>query len=242
MKAHPSSLLFSLALMLAAPALHAATTVDVSLTANGASRWYDYFSDAYGQINLNPSGPYEDGFYQIGTNTPLGGGADIFPNEGNWANVGTLTLSGTVQGVGVETFNIVSSTFDFDQYIADNDAILNTGYLTQMGAISTGTISFLNGVVTDIDFSSGISFIYDFSGFGAGPLPFSGTLAINNAGFDLFADSSYPSGFGNDIRFVWDADGSASFNYAVPEPSRALLLAASFGGVCLRRRRKHAAA
>lgn len=204
--------------------LQAATTLNVSLTADGSSRWYEYISDVYAQIDKEP-----DGFYLISTDNAVGGGVDVFPHEGNWANVGSFTLSGTVTGVGVETFSITSSTFNFAPYIAEDDAVIGVSYTTTMGAPTTGTIQFTNGVVSSIDYNSPITF--RFIGFET--IPFAGQLVINNSGFDLDADGTAP------YRWRWDATGTAAFAYAVPEPSRFLLVAAGVGGVLLQRRRRY---
>ncbi len=214
----------------------AATVLNVSLNANGTSRWYDYFSDGFGQIvpDNPPSAAFEDGFYRI-SNPSLtwGGGADIFPHEGNWANIGTLTLDGTSTGVGVETFNITGATFNFTQYVADNDAITNGPYSTTMGAITNGSVTLTNGVISDINYLTAITFTYS----ALGGLNFPGTFAITNTGFDLYADASYTTGFGT-IRFVWDADGTANVTAgAVPEPSRMVLAMCGFCGLLFRRRR-----
>lgn len=221
------ALLLLSASLLCHSALHAATTIN---QCEFHRRWYEYFSDVYAQIDKEP-----DGFYLISTNGPVGGGADVFPNEGNWLNVGSLTLSGTVTGVGVETFTITGSTFDFDQYVADNDMVAGVGYATNIGTPALGTIQFANGVVSSIDYSSPITFVFN----GVGSMPFSGTLAINNSGFDLYADSTYPSGMGSPFRYVWDATGTAAYSsvVAVPEPTRSLFLLGSLGALLLRRRR-----
>lgn len=227
------------AVLVLASAGQAATTVNVSLSADGGSRFYEYFSDAFAQLDRGFNGnPALDGFYLIsdnvnnpGTFTQVGGGADVFPHEGNWSNVGSFTLNGTATGIGVELFTITGATFDFSPYIADDDSIANAGYTTSFSSVPTGTITLTNGVVTDLSFTGPIVFTYDTF---LGSLPYEGTLAIDETGFNLAVDGVNPTMFG-DFRYRWDATGGSSFA-VVPEPSVAML--GLLAGVFAFRRRR----
>lgn len=221
----------------AGPAM--AATMNVSLTADGSSRWYEYFSNAYAQIDQGFGGnPALDGFFVIdGTlgngpaDSQLGGGADVFPFEGNWSDIGTLTLSGTPTGSGTENFSILDAVFNFSSFIADDDSISNTGYSTALTGV-TGNVQFTSGLVTSISFSSDVTFTYSHPMLGE--LPYNGTLTMDDDGFVLAVDDTNATLLG-DLRYRWDATGTAAFS-VVPEPSAALLAAAALPFLFRRKR------
>jgi len=181
------------------------TVLDVDLSANGTSRAYDYFSNAFAEINLNP-----DGMYDITTPTTQYGSVDAFPFEGAWNNAGTLTLDGTATGTGTENFNIIDASFDFNPFI-DGSVTFITGenYSTSLSAVS-GTVQLVNGVVDDLSFSSDIAFTFPSSPAN----PYDGSFTMTETTFDLSVDDT-ETAFA--IRLEWDAAGGASFT-AVPEP------------------------
>ncbi len=220
-----------------------ASAADLALTgtADGDSRWYDFFSDSFAQLDRTP-----DGFYLISAETDpfnpaafqsVGGGADVFPDPDEALfDLGVVSYDDSgLTGTGVETVAITGYTnLDFQKNIADDDALTNSGYGTSLSNV-VGTVTFTDGALTGINLTSDIVFTYDFSGFGAGDLTFSGTYSIAGDRFDLLVNNeSYPSGFG-DIRFVWDSQGVV--NQVIPEPASALLLLAGSLGFVRRRRR-----
>lgn len=208
--------------------VHANSEITIDLTANGTGQFIDYFSAGYAQINLDP-----DGMYPIGSSTPptQGSPVDGFPSEGNWAAVGTLTLDSTATGSGVETLNVASATFDFNQYVDGATlAIAGTAYSTSV-TITSGTVELTNGIVTDITLDSDIAFT-----FGAFPAnPFNGSFDISGGTFDLFVDDT--ENVGLDVRQAWVFDGTASSPTVIPEPASLMLLATGACSMFIRRRK-----
>ncbi|MEM7304463.1 MAG: TonB-dependent receptor, partial [Pseudomonadota bacterium] len=197
--------------------------VNVDITASPDGRWFEYFSDGFAQIDQGFNGsPALDGFFLISdlpNLTQIGAGADVFPSEGNWASVGDATYDSTgITGVGNESVAIGGGVFDFDQYVADDDSILNIGYDTATVPTS-GNINFTNGAPTSIDGNFDTYFTYDASGFGLGFIPFNGTLQFNpDNTFDLFVGN--PSAVIGENEYVWDFDGTyaVSAGGACPPP------------------------
>jgi len=204
----------------------AANLLEVDLSANGASRVYDYFSNAYAQVDLDP-----DGMYDITTNS-LFGPADVFPSEGNWAAVGTLELDGPVTGVGIENFTIVDATFDFDPYI-DGDLFTFLGNYTTSVSIASGTADFNAGVLTSLSLNSDIAF-----GFAAASGPYDGTFDLTTSGFTLSVDDT-ETAFSASLRYEWDAAGGSTYS-VVPESASFAFLAGLLGlGLVILKRRRH---
>jgi hypothetical protein len=233
----------SLALGVSAPAASAAT-FNLSFTADGSSRWYEYFSDSFAQLDRGFGGnPALDGFYSISalpTFTQIGTGADVFPTEAAFANIGSLAFADTFTGSGLETAAITGLTLNFSPFVADDDNITAAGYTTGLSAVS-GNVTLFNGAVTAINLTSTITFTYDFSGFGAGPLPYSGSFVITGQSFDLYVDHAYTAFAPNDLRYVWDVTGTVNdlATAAIPEPSATAALAAGAAlAIALIRRRR----
>jgi hypothetical protein len=203
------------ALLLASPVT--AAELDLQLTANGDSRWYDYFSDVFAQADGGPLYPggagQNDGFYQeslLPAFVTLGAGTNVFPLGTDFGVAGTVTVDDSaVTGSGIELAPITGLSIDFDSFVADDDAVTNAGYATAFSGIS-GSVTYTNGVPTSIDLDSTVTFSYDYSSFGAGILDFVGDFEIVAGSFDLSVDApTYPSPFGT-IEFEWDVTGSAA--------------------------------
>lgn len=229
--------LFKLALVagaLAATQAASAATFNLSLSAADGSRWYEYYSGVYAELGKAfPNQPDSDGFFLIGTDTPIGTGAEVFANGSNFLNVGTLTYDAT-------TGAITGLTLDFDNYVADNDAISNTGYATTVSGV-TGTVSLYNGAVTGINLASNIKFTYDTF---FGDKDFNGNFAINGGSFALNVDQAQTLFAPGDYRLKWDVAGTVqnlAVAPAVPEPSTYLLMGAGLLIVGAVARRKIAA-
>lgn len=219
-----------IALLSGISSLHAASVLQVDLTAAGSSRFYDYFSDAFAQLDRSPQGMWNIS----NPSQQLGSDVNGFANGGVWNNLGTLTLDGDVTGTGTEIFNIAAvSGFDFDPVISGSVfAIAGGGYSTTFGAFS-GTVTLTGGIVTSLNFTGDIAFTFP----GYPSQPFDGMFTLTESSFDLLVDDFLPSpapDFFPDIRQVWDVDGTAAFA-VVPEPSAALL--GSLGLLPLLRRR-----
>ena len=225
---------------LVTPAMHAATVVNVSFTADGSSRFSDHLYNVYAELG------YGNYLWAIadGTTGPPGGGSlfvlanemvgteVVFPAGGSWSNAGSFMLDGTATGVGVETFSITGATFNFSPYMSYDDSALGEAfgdYATLIQAIPSGTIQLTDGMVTDLNFMGNVVFAYGAPE--SGDYLFGGTLGIDEDGFNLAVGSGEP--FSIDYR--WEATGSSSFA-VVPEPSVALLGLAGVA-VTFRRRR-----
>jgi len=231
--------LFALMAGLGLASQASAATFQLDLVADGDSRWYEYVSDAYAELGRSFNGnSVMDGFFKISNNgaSTLGGGADVFPHEANFANIGTLSFANGT-GVGVETLAITGLTMNFSPFVADNDTVTNSGYTTALSNVA-GTVTVFNGAVAAIDLTSNITFTYQHNMLGA--LPYDGTFTMNNGGFDLDVDESITTAFGG-VRYAWDVHGSVS-NLAsipaVPEPETYAMLLAGLGliGSVVRRR------
>ena len=199
-----------------------ASVVDLNLIANGDGRWYEYFSDAFCQVDGGPSYPGApggfDGLYQtsqLPTYTTLGGGTVCFPNGANFGNVGTVTVDDSaLTGSGTESAPITNLQINFADSIADNDAIVG-GYTTTISNES-GTVTYENGVATSIDLTSDVELIYDFSAFGVGPVSYNGTFNIAANAFTLFVDDNLDT----IVRYKWDVSGTSTVigNFVPPVP------------------------
>ncbi|CAL1125565.1 unnamed protein product [Cladocopium goreaui] len=218
------SSLFVHSFVVAAPA-----SLPLSGTADGSSRWYEYFSDGFAQLDQGFGGnPALDGFFLISSLPafdPIGGGANVFPNEAAF-NLGTISYDDAgLSGSGLENTPITGYTVDMALNIADDDAIVSQGYTTTLQNVA-GSLTFFNGALAAVNMTSDIVFTYDFSGFGGGLLDFTGAFDFNGDSFELLVDNeSYPSGFGADIKYAWESTGSIDGLAAVPEPGTFALLA-----------------
>jgi hypothetical protein len=209
-------------------------TLDV--TADGSTRWYEYFSDAYAQLNRSPQG-----FYTIVANPdqPIGSGDnDIFPFGARWAQFGRLNF-GSVSGTGVQVAPVTGLSLDVQRYIADDDMVLEFPYVSRVNSVA-GTVTLFNGQVSTINLSANVSMVYDFTSLGGTALPYNGTFVINGNRFALNVDDSYPSGLGDPFRYRWDATGAVNNLAPIPEPAHWSLMVAGFaivGAIAKRTRR-----
>jgi len=201
-----------------------AATFDLTLNAADGSRWYEYFSDVYAELGsnwgviTNPNsdnfGEMADGNYLISTGAKIGSGAVVFEQGATFANVGSLSYDA---GTGA----ITGLSLNFAPFIAYDDSVLSaTGYSTT-ASNPTGSVSLLNGAVTGISLTSGITFAFSTQ---LGPAPFTGTFQISGGNFALNVDDTVASPFGA-FRYKWDVDGTVANLAPVPEPSTYALMA-----------------
>jgi len=200
-----------LAALAAAPAI--AADHPLSFTADGSSRWYEFYTGSFAQLDKGYGGdPALDGFFRIGAEAdpfapsvfePAGEGVDVFPHEQAFGNVGTISFTGSGNG----TFAITAVTLDLAPHVTAEHGVLGTGYRTTVSN-PVGTITFAGGAVTDIRLEAAIRFELDANYIPSmGWLPYDGTLAIAGNRFDIFVDDDYPFAHGS-LRYVWDLTGS----------------------------------
>ncbi|MEM9913966.1 MAG: PEP-CTERM sorting domain-containing protein [Planctomycetota bacterium] len=215
---------------------HANVTVGLTPGSNTDNRFIDALSNSYAQVGLNP-----EGMYSLANDQLQGPPVDAFPLNDNWANLGTLILDAPVTPSSSGTFNIVNTSgFDFDSVIDGAVVSIFAGFgggdyatiLTPTsGQTNFGTVTLLNGSVTDLDFDASVNFL--FQGFFAYD---DGTLSITENSFTLDIDDTVqPSPQSPAIQQIWDFDGTVSTN-VIPEPSVGVLIA--LGGLSLVRRRR----
>ncbi|MEM8783551.1 MAG: hypothetical protein AAGE65_11945 [Planctomycetota bacterium] len=229
-----SSSVWSVALVGFASAATASGQVVVSLTPDGESRFIDHFSAAFAQVNLDP-----EGLYSLADDS-LFGAVDAFPQDDDWADLGTLTLDAAVTPTSSGTFDVVGTTgFDIDSVVDGGVvsifAAFGGGAYTTTLSNLTGSVTLDNGSVTALSASADIAFA--FPGVAPGTPPYSGTFQITDTGFTLAVDETIaPSPQSPPIRQEWAFTGDASFE-VVPEPGVAALGLLGVGSLLVRRRR-----
>ncbi|MEM1108336.1 MAG: PEP-CTERM sorting domain-containing protein [Planctomycetota bacterium] len=170
-----------------------------------------------------------------GVSGQQGSGVDLFPNEADFDDLGTLIYDGTATGSGVETFDLTDYTgLQFNQYIADNDtnfeASLGTNtYTTEVNNV-TGTVTFTDGVVTSLEMASEIVFTYVNVLNNTGDAVYTGTFTFSGDQFDLLVDDT-----ARNNRFIWDSTGTI---VVIPEPSVLALLIGGFAFTARRKRKR----
>ena len=191
--------------------------VSLSLTANGTSRFFEYFSDAFAQIDQSFNGSdVLDGFFQISQLPAIqqgpGTGADVFPMEGDWKDVFDLSidLTGT-SGIGEETASVIGLVGDLDVFVQGSSTVLASPYTTTLSEIA-GEVKLLDGVVVGImNLNATATFTWDTSGFngfnGLGDtLSFSGPFVVEeNGGFSINVGDENPVIGGNFV--TWELAG-----------------------------------
>ncbi|MEM9444836.1 MAG: hypothetical protein AAGA18_05730 [Verrucomicrobiota bacterium] len=242
------SLVLATILGIATPSYSA--TFDLDLTADGDSRWFEYFADAFAQIDQgffngttipNPD-PVLDGFFFIselpnlvpiqGGSTGTGGaatGADIFPFEENFSNIGSITYDDSgLTNIGVEIAPITGIIMDWVTYVSDLGTIIENANSQDDGENSyetffsnlVGEVKLLDGAVIDISLTADITFTYvDFKISPSAPtedIDFQGVFTISDGEFDLFVDETenYIL-FSDNVRVAWDVEGIVN-NLATP--------------------------
>ncbi|MEM6314519.1 MAG: hypothetical protein AAF743_10550, partial [Planctomycetota bacterium] len=194
--------------------------VDLALTgvADDGARWFEYSSDAFAELGLNP-----DGFYAISSLPSIGGafgsGVDVFPRD-NAFDLGSLSYDDAgLTGVGVEAAPITGYSVEFDLNIADDDALANNandnrGYGTTISNLQ-GTVEFTDSVLTSIDLTAAITFTYRVgtSLF----IPYDGTFSVQGDRFDLLVDDTEFAA-GQNRRYVWEATGVVDQVVQAPVP------------------------
>lgn len=198
--------------------LVADSCTSLNFDADGEGRWYDFFSDAYAQINQGFNGnPATDGFFQISSpGTQIGGGADVFPFESAWDDVGAVYYDlSAFSGTGTESVPITGGTFDFSKYAADDDTVTNLGYTTTV-TVNSGSATFVDGTLSDMQANFNVNF--EYTGFPA----WTGTLILGEDGTFTLDAGDLSAAIGT-INFAWDFDGTYSASATTgscPDPGK----------------------
>ena len=203
-----------------------ATDVALTLQPDGDARLFEYFSDAFAQLDRGfNNNPALDGFYLIsvwetsgGTNyQQVGSGADVFVvqnpcpsgsgcTESNWVDLGALSYNGSGDG----TFPITGLDIEFNDVITGQQLVLSQPYTTTVNSVS-GNVTISGGQITGINLTSAITFNLDGTNFGQpGSIPFNGVFTINGNRFALDVDDTFedtPPGL-LPYRLVWEVNGS----------------------------------
>ncbi|MEM6552710.1 MAG: PEP-CTERM sorting domain-containing protein [Planctomycetota bacterium] len=218
------------------------------VVADGSSRWFDFFSDSFAQLDQGFNGNQSlDGFFLISSQpgfVPEGSGADVFPSEANFNRLGTFTFDGPDGGTG--TFNITAFDLDFARHVADDDSLydgspLSLGpYQTIVTNIS-GTVTLVDGTIQSFNsVEADVAFRYNFIDPTIPAPTFADydeedALTIDGLDFSLDVfDAEQPSSFSPSIAQQWLITGSV---VPVPEPAALTLLAVGVAAATLRRRR-----
>lgn len=173
-------------------------TLDLTGVASGTSRFYDHFSDGFGQVDRDPQG-----FYAISNPSQLyGSGYAVFPQGADF-RLGTLSYH-DITGVGSESAALTALTGDWNANVDPSFG----AYRTRFSDI-TGTAQFQDGVWVGLNLSSSVTFTYT-----DGPIvgaAYTGAFTVAGETWSLQADNA----FNLPVRQEWDLSGTVN---VVPEP------------------------
>ena len=131
------------------------------------SRFYDYFSDAYAEISLDP-----DGFYQIGNPDQQYGKFDVFVNQDS-LDLGDLVVDAkNLSGKGLENVSITGWKLDLYKSID-----VTNPYSTEVSNIN-GTLTYVDGIASNLNLECDIMLTFT-SGLVNG-LAFPGQIIIKD--------------------------------------------------------------
>ncbi|MEN1680580.1 MAG: hypothetical protein AAGJ46_13405 [Planctomycetota bacterium] len=188
--------------------------VELSLTATmgNESRFFDYFSDAFAQVNASwpdetdpeldcpgNAGQACDGFFAISELpllAPVGGGDRIFTRGPNLALGGLGYDAGGLTGAGPEAAPVTSFGQDAD-YAADiggDDLISESlGPYTTIVDQSTvnGVVRFLDGVIVGIELEAAVTFDVPIPIF-PGNVEFTGVVRMDDHRFSIVVGPENP--------------------------------------------------
>jgi hypothetical protein len=185
----------------------------LSFTADGSSRWYEFYTDSFAQLDKGYDGnPALDGFFRISAESDpfnprvfqqTGASANVFPSEAAFANIGVLSYAGSGNG----TFPITGVTLNVSPYVDAREGVLGAPYRTTVSN-AVGTITIANGRAIDIQLAADILFEIDVNYIPSmGWIPYRGRLAMTGQRFGIFVDDSYTFTHGV-LRYVWDLLGA----------------------------------
>ena len=157
------------------------------------SRFYDYFSDAYAEISLDP-----DGFYQIGNPDQQYGRFDVFVNQDS-LDLGDLVIDDkNLTGKGVENVSITGWKLDLYKSID-----VTNPYSTEVSNIN-GTLTYVDGIASNLNLECDI--ILTFTSGIVNELAFPGQIIVKDNHLQIDADKTHTT-FMGDYRNQWEIKG-----------------------------------
>lgn len=214
MKSVPGATLLALLATGSAALPVMAATYPLSFAADPGSRWYDFYSGHFVQLDRTvPGTPPPNRLYSTDAeNDPFapvvyedtGSTAIVFAHGSGFTDVGTLTYSGGGSGAAPVT----GIDLDIAPFVqSEEGSALGVTYITQVTDVA-GTITFAGGGVSDIQVQADIRFEMDASFIPPlTTIPFDGTLVIAGNRFDIFVDDRYNFGHG-ELHHAWDLTGT----------------------------------
>jgi hypothetical protein len=177
---------------------------------DSTSRFYDYFSDAYAEISLDP-----DGFYQIDNPAKQYGSYDVFVNQ-TLIDIGKFTVdSNSIAGVGIEVAQITDWNFDITKTVDTT-----RGETATRVSDIDGSITFFDGEAVNVNLQADLEFEF-LSGLVKG-FTFPGTIEITNNYFEIHADNTHSTILGP-FRNRWELKGSLNLPGLPITPSELIL-------------------
>ena len=168
-------------------------SVDLNAKMDQNSRYYDYFSDAYAEISLDP-----DGFYQIGNPDQQYGSFDVFVNQDS-LDLGDLVVDAkNLTGKGVENVSITGWKLDLYKSID-----VTNPYSTEVSNIN-GTLTYVDGIASNINLECDI--LLTFTSGPVNGLAFPGQIIVKDNHLQIDADKTHSTPLG-DYRNQWEIKG-----------------------------------
>ena len=168
-------------------------SVNLSAKMDQNSRFYDYFSDAYAEISLDP-----DGFYQIGNPDQQYGSFDVFVNQDS-LDLGDLVVDAkNLTGKGVENVSITGWKLDLYKSID-----VTNPYSTEVSNIN-GTLTYVDGIASNLNLECDV--ILTFTSGLVNELAFPGQIIVKDNHLQIDADKTHSTPLG-DYRNQWEIKG-----------------------------------
>lgn len=215
-----------------------------ALGVDASGRLDNYTAAVYAEVGANwglitnedsiDFGKQADGFFCAsdaggcgGKDAKVGSGVVVFRNGGDFANLGTITYNdstGAITGLVLNAQNYIDIS-------TSNPFAWN--FTTRVNSVN-GTVSLTNGVVTDIQLNSSISFLLG----GIAPYRYDGSFNVAGNSFALDVTGRLSNATG-ELGLTWDLDGTVNNVTPVPEPATYAMMglgALLIGSVARRRR------
>jgi|GEM_PF-4997144 len=191
--------------------------MDVRGRLDDDSRFYDYFSDAYTEVQFTP-----DGFYQIGNSDRQYGSWEVFKDQ-PFFQVGNVTVDDSnLTGQGVEKATVTGYSASFFES-ADSS---RGPYDTTISNVA-GSLGFVDGKPANLNMESDIELTFTTGAVNG--FSFKGKMTVENNRFHLDVDKTNPTPLGS-LRFRWGVRGLADLP-GLPETSNQGAFLLSFSGI-----------